>query len=147
MGLDMYLERETYFSDFKGFGEHRDALKLSCPHITRKNVKKVIEEAGYWRKDNHIHKWFVDNVQDGVDQCQRSEVSRDQLKALKELCEKSLKDKNAELLPPIEGFFFGGTDVDEWYWRGTEHTIEVIETILKIPEQEDKASYYYRSSW
>jgi hypothetical protein len=37
----------------------------------------------YWRKANAIHRWFVDVVQGGVDECQASEVTRDQLDALR----------------------------------------------------------------
>lgn len=29
----------------------------------------IIQNVGYWRKANQIHRWFVDNVQDGDDDC------------------------------------------------------------------------------
>lgn len=44
--------------------------------------KSIIEEGIYWRKANQIHKWFVDNVQDGNDDCGRYYVSKDNLKNL-----------------------------------------------------------------
>ena len=29
----------------------------------------ITDNVAYWRKANQIHKWFVDNVQDGIDNC------------------------------------------------------------------------------
>jgi len=43
-------------------------------------------EAGYWRKANAIHKWFVENVQDGNDDCGEYVVSRENLEELLCLC-------------------------------------------------------------
>jgi hypothetical protein len=43
---------------------------------------EVIEEVMYWRKANQIHKWFVDNVQDGVDDCKEYWVSEEKLQEL-----------------------------------------------------------------
>lgn len=42
---------------------------------------------GYWRKANQIHKWFVENVQDGEDDCKEYYVSREQLEKLREDCQ------------------------------------------------------------
>ena len=46
----------------------------------------IHESVGYWRKANAIHKWFVDNVQDGVDNCNSYEVSKGQLEQLLRIC-------------------------------------------------------------
>jgi len=45
-------------------------------------------ELGYWRKANAIHAWFVKNVQNGIDECQEANVTREQLTELKSLCER-----------------------------------------------------------
>jgi len=42
--------------------------------------------AAYWRKANQIHAWFVSNVQDGIDECQLSPVTREQLETLRDTC-------------------------------------------------------------
>lgn len=39
-----------------------------------------------WRKANQIHNWFVGNVQNGVDDCDAHEVSKEQLEDLLEIC-------------------------------------------------------------
>ena len=47
---------------------------------------ELVTQAGYWRKANAIHAWFVREVQGGVDECQRSEVELEKLKELGVLC-------------------------------------------------------------
>ena len=109
-------------------------------------MKEVSIDAGYWRKANAIHDWFVRECQGGVDECQPSYVAREQLVELKELCEQVLADKTkaAELLPTTSGFFFGSTDYDEYYFQDLESTIEIIDRTLTLPSEWD---IEYRSSW
>ena len=52
--------------------------------------KKSGQDAAYWRKANQIHRWFVENVQDGIDECQESDVSLGQLIELRDACKKVL---------------------------------------------------------
>lgn len=51
-----------------------------------------------------------------------------------------------ELLPTLGGFFFGGTDYDQWYVDDIEHTIDVLEKVLKDTDFE-QYSILYQSSW
>lgn len=46
----------------------------------------IYDEIAYWRKANQIHKWFVDNVQGGEDDCGNYEVSEEQLRDLLAAC-------------------------------------------------------------
>jgi hypothetical protein len=48
--------------------------------------ESIFVEVGYWRKANAIHKWFVDNVQDGYDDCDYYEVTKEKLKELLDAC-------------------------------------------------------------
>lgn len=54
-------------------------------------VCEIVYSAGYWRKSNQIHKWFVENVQDGEDDCKEYYVSIDKMKTLLETVEEVLK--------------------------------------------------------
>jgi hypothetical protein len=54
------------------------------------------KELAYWRKANHIHSWFVVNVQHGIDDHCSHEVRLDQLKTLLEIC-KDVKE-HSELI-------------------------------------------------
>lgn len=92
MGLDMYLLKETYVKNWDHMTDEEKhqvtVLKNGVPvsHIKPERIYNVVEEVGYWRKANQIHKWFVDNTQDGEDRNGKSYVSEDQLKELLELC-------------------------------------------------------------
>lgn len=126
--------------------------------IETKKGKKLVpfrsiwEEVGYWRKANHIHKWFVDCVQNGEDDCEKYEVTKSNLLDLKAVCEEvlSLKGKDEgrieEILPTTSGFFFGGTEYDEYYFSDVEATIEIINKVLETTDFE-KELVVYQSSW
>ena len=153
MGLDMYLTRKTYVKQWshqkpeeqfeititKG-GKPYDGIDIS-------NVTNIEEEVGYWRKANQIHRWFVENIQNGVDNCGEYSVSKGELEELRNICTEVLNDhsKAEELLPSASGFFFGNTDYDEWYYNDVEHTIEIIDKIFS--ESDGNQDIYYSSSW
>jgi hypothetical protein len=99
MGLDQYLEKRTFIG---AEYEYRNAtgtidITVEGKHlpIDFKRVSSINERVAYWRKANAIHQWFVDNVQDGEDDCKQYYVDQDQLKELLDLVNdviKSLKD-------------------------------------------------------
>jgi hypothetical protein len=161
MGLDMYLSKKTYVKQW----EHQSPEEKYEVVVTKGGqpvdgikagrVKYIEEEVGYWRKANQIHKWFVDNVQNGEDDCGDYYVEIDDLMNLLDVC-KQVKDdpsKAEQLLPPQSGFFFGGTEIDEYYMRDIEHTIEILESILseKVTNSQGReylsGEFYYQSSW
>lgn len=100
----------------------------------------------YWRKANQVHAWFVKNVQGGNDNCGEYYVSQDKLKELRDLCQKALDNRDPNLLPPQDGFFFGGTDIDEWYWQDLKNTIAQLDRVFALPQLSD-LSFSYNSSW
>lgn len=110
----------------------------------------------YWRKANQIHGWFVNEVADGVDDCKPLYVRRDRLEELRGLLGQALaiKDGNTDdiesqledLLPPSDGFFFGGTEYDEWYWMQVEWTYNKLNDILDNPAL-DGFDFVYSASW
>ena len=134
MGLDMYLDAKRFFwSD-------EEAPKVADLPIGYE-VKYVIIEVAYWRKANAIHQWFVDNVQNGMDDCGTYYVSREQLQELVDLCKKALANPST-----ADGFFFGPTEYDDWYVQALHATIEQIEKALTtLPE--GKWDFEYKSSW
>lgn len=53
-----------------------------------------------------------------------------------------------DLLPTQSGFFFGGTDYDEWYIDDLKNTKKALEKELgKHPQETGSTSYYYNASW
>ena len=154
MGLDMYLTGKRYMSkyfdekDAERIEKVNEVFGFEGEEDADYNAVEVSFRVGYWRKANQIHQWFVDNVQDGVDECQETWVSREQLQELVDVCKTVLADmsKAEELLPTQSGFFFGGTDYDDWYKGDLEYTVERIEKVLKDPALQ-KCDFYYQSSW
>lgn len=55
-------------------------------------------------------------------------------------------EKILELLPPTSGFFFGNTDINQWYLMQIAETIEGLEKVLKETDFE-KYHVWYNSSW
>jgi len=152
MGLDMYLTAKL--QTYKSYGKEKEH---PIRKIVRKNLKEIFSsgnieyigisfEAGYWRKANEIHQWFVDNCQEGKDNCQNSYVSREDLKKLLKICNSILKDKKLakSLLPTQSGFFFGNTKYDKWYFEDIKRTIKIIEKCLNLS---DEWEFEYHSSW
>lgn len=167
MGLDMYLIRKKYIG---AEYEHRNVkgeIKITINDVELpidfNKISYIDEKVGYWRKANAIHKWFVDNVQDGVDNCQSYYVSTEKLEKLLELCKKVKKtakvkdgiienvEEIEEILPTTDGFFFGSTDYDEWYMQDIDYTIKMLGQILreekKLNEQGFYSDFEYSSSW
>lgn len=156
MGLDMYLTGKRYMS--KTFRKADEAKQIAIaelfPELSGKTgrwgdaspVKQVEIEAGYWRKANAIHDWFVKNVQGGEDKCRPHYVSRDQLLELKAVCERVLAFRHlaTDLLPTASGFFFGGTDYDEYYFQDLEQTVKIIDDCLALPKEWE---FEYCASW
>lgn len=156
MGLDMYLNKKIYIgANYEHNGVtgsislKKDGKKIK---IDLKKVTYITEQVAYWRKANHIHKWFVDNVQEGKDECQNSYVSKEQLQELCDACRLVLNSKgkkNAkkianENLPPQSGFFFGSTEIDEWYYQDIKETLDALFPLLVV---DDGAEFEYHASW
>ena len=115
MGLDMYLKvhRSTYLPkgkrtiDLDNMKENFDDYfddEFGCS-----NSVKIVEQVGYWRKANAIHHWFVKNIQEGVDECQTSDVSKKDIDNLLNLCN--------NILDKIEGLEFIISDESKSYYE------------------------------
>jgi hypothetical protein len=148
--------------------ENQEGVFFPTGTIKNERIVEITERVAYWRKANAIHEWFVKNVQEGEDDCGEYGVSTEQLKQLIDLCketlayvkdqpkiEKTEKDWNGKeytytiydvkgdiSLPTVGGFFFGGTDYDDWYIKSLQDTIDQLEPLL-----EEEGDFYYQSSW
>lgn len=154
MGLDQYLEarvslfrgdsieREQYNKILEALGFAEGEINEGAPWIT------VSLPLASWRKANQVHEWFVQNVQNGNDDCGDYYVSDYELKELKGLCEEVLEnpEKADEILPVSSGLFFGSDKYDEYYFEQLRDTIEIIDKAL---DNEALKGYdlFYTSSW
>lgn len=169
MGLDMYLTADLYLWNYKDEDKElaRQIEKVigdlppleDSDSYRESRIKTIGIEVLYWRKANAIHQWFVDNVQDGDDDCKSYFVEEEQLKELAELCQEVIdvyedsslsdedkSDKMEELLPCTAGFFFGSQEYDEWYINDIKRTIVGINKFLET-DLAKRCDFYYRASW
>ena len=51
---------------------------------------------------------------------------------------------DTEDLDPTEGFFFGSTEKDEYYYQDLQDTVDGLTKCLELPKN---YYFYYRSSW
>jgi hypothetical protein len=152
MGLDSYLYKKSYVRSGDYYKpESRMDVEVKTggkvdERIKPERVKFIVEEVAYWRKANQIHNWFVQNVQNGIDECQSSYVSREKLEELLDVCKQVEADNDlaSTLLPSASGFFFGGTEYDEWYFKSILNTIVYLEDILSDEMADD---FEYNASW
>lgn len=168
MGLDMYLRARKYVSDY-GYQDaiERDQFEgiLSAINLDRDDICEETPSAyvevgvAYWRKANAIHNWFIENLADGVDNCEPVYVNRKDLVTLRDLMDDVLRVKDMQeanpdealptaedILPTVGGFFFGDTEYDDWYWMQVEYTRDRLATILANPKFAD-FDFEYRASW
>jgi len=156
MGLDMFLNRKVFVGqqyDHRGV-EGGCKFKIDGNEFECNNVSYVVIEGIYWRKSNQIHKWFVDNIQDGEDNCGTYYVPREALeelyKTVKKVLESRSEETAEELLPTQAGFFFGDTEYDEYYWDDLEYTKKKLEEEFEWADSVPDgfyAEWEYHSSW
>ena len=113
--------------DIRKFYEPFYAIKYSDWDTEKKyGWGRIMEEVGYWRKANEIHNWFVENVQDGEDDCcYHNEVTKETLEELLDICQTVLN--SCEL---ITGKVENGYSFDE---NGNRVYNYIDGTVVKDP--------------
>ena len=154
MGLDMYLTAKRYLwshsEQDKEIAKRIADLVEVEPDFDSKFrgasfcPKEVAIDAMYWRKANMIHQWIVDNIQEGEDDCKEYYVPREDLETLLANCVNALTNRDGDILPPSSGFFFGSTEINEYYWQDLEDTVKGLEKALSLS---DEWEFAYRASW
>lgn len=160
MGLDMYLTRRTYVKHWEHKGNDNVQVSVTLhgrpyQNIDPMRVSYIVEDVMYWRKANWIHKWFVDNVQGGDDNCGEYSVEPSQLEELMNLCKQVIDtamgtdgkiagpEDFQDILPTESGCFFGSEEYGQWYIDETERTYYALRELIS----EGAGLYYYHSSW
>jgi hypothetical protein len=154
--IDEYVSRKNYsIKNVDGEPEDNEAFKTvasllpSAKHIREHDWTGFFIKVpvGYWRKANAIHGWIVDNCANGVDECQEIYLSSEDLQNLYNSVVAVLEGKvlpSEASLEPRSGFFFGSTDMDDWYKGDLLYTRDLIKGLLDDP---DVTSVTYQASW
>ena len=161
-------DKPELYAEIKNLAGLKD---LPTPDFSNVVVKSMV---GYWRKANAIHGWIVDKCGKGVDECQTIYLSDEDLLNLRNDCIKALANPNREYqiennkvfyqlcdylnkleqpitvenyetqLQPVEGFFFGGNELSDYYFYQLEYTIDLITSLL---ESDQELNFTYQASW
>ena len=111
-------------------------------YLVKTADEQKFEEVAYWRKANQIRGWFAEHLE-GFEDNQRTEVSKQELAELVDLCKKVLKDhRYTKKLPPTSGFFFGSSDVDDYYFAKIEDTIGMVQRVIDETDWDTEKVYY-----
>lgn len=107
------------------------------------------DTVGYFRKANQIHRWFVENVQDGRDDCGTYPVSRAKISQLLGIVEAILdgKEEPREVLPTQPGFFFGNYEYGDYYMEDMKDAKRILNEILDNEDLKKDWKLQYHASW
>ena len=177
----MYLYKSTYIGANWEHREVKASIDLTIgekqiTHIKPNRISTIEEMVMVWRKANQIHGWFVQNCQDGVDNCARYCVSREQLEELLDTCKRveviiSKSEKTTTYVDAWDGGkvekvekakyhceeeiaellpptpgFFFGNYEIDDWYLGDIQ--DTIEGLTKLLSEDDESvDYYYQSSW
>lgn len=179
----MYLYRKTYVGN--KYREENERLQLVIPKtekpfidrvdkIKPERISYITEEVAYWRKANQIHNWFVENIQDGIDDCGEYWLSEESLELLIEDCKEvieSLETSSVEDSEVVVGWdgdgeikqtikIFTDTSVaqnllppTQGFFFGsyefTEYYLQDLKDTVEMlePLLKEGGDFYYRSSW
>jgi len=127
----MYLYRQQYaHPELKENLRLERAGKITTFAPERRTFLR--EEIGYWRKANHIHRWFVENVQEGSDDGHDYYVDRSELEELLKLVIKVLKHSKLVpgTVPAGRRILQNGEIQDTWEDGSIIDNPELAETLL-----------------
>ena len=145
MGLDMYLRARRYVSGWKRISTDEEKNEWETMlglfgmenFMTEDSPHGYVEFCvGYWRKAHDVHRWFVQNAQNGVDECQSTEVTREQLE--------ELRTESLRVLADLGGV--SPEDDNELGWTAYQYrqTVDQIDKALKL---DSGWELIYQASW
>lgn len=121
--------------------------------ITVESIKQgpesIVEAREYsFRKVNALQGYFEDNFEE-IQNGEEFYFDEEHILKLKKVTDWILKNKDdkdyiSKYLPPADGFFYGSSDVDEWYFQDVEHINKVMREIMSTP---NRVSYKYWAWW
>lgn len=138
-------------------GLDQSIVKMSCEsylliekwqHSDREDDFPEVEMDTVWsgRKENHIQA-FIEGEVGNVDNCGYLPLTKPDLERLVDRLARVNADHSQAgvLLPTQEGFFFGGTEYDEWYFMDIKRELEDLSALLQ--EWDEHSVYCYWAWW
>ena len=113
--------------------------------LQKEAEQSYLEYDAYFRKVNFLFKYYEDRGK-MYDQYYAF-TDADDIDDIIDRCERILKDHSLanELLPTQSGFFFGGTDYDDWYFSDVKDCLKQMKKYRKLLK--DGVTGYVIFSW
>lgn len=124
-GVDKCQRIEIDFQDMKGL---RDSCLIALAH---RNKALPNKESG--RVVN------LDEINDDI-----ATSITESIKAESQKIKTPVEVEDTLSLEPTDGFFFGSTDKDEWYYKDIEYTVDVLNSLIA---HGGGYRFYYQASW
>ncbi|MDC9612889.1 hypothetical protein PSI19_03125 [Xenorhabdus khoisanae] len=99
-------------------------------------------EVGYFRKVNFLFYWIKNNVK-SIENREPILIPQDVLKKLSSDLDKLIPANCQELFPTCNGFFFGSTEYDEYYWLDVESVRAWVKGILNDFDFDNQNLYFW----
>ena len=158
-----FYARKTTYKSFSKWDNPESTKEVNYPedlktfsdYIYDRNFKSVqtetIYQIGYFRKFNALHSYIVKTFADGIDNCQDIILYKEDVEQIKKVLDDILNahqrvEKAKEILPTQSGFFFGGTDYDEFYFEDVKVAADLMQNLLDNFDFE-KYQLIYEASW
>ena len=151
MGLDQYVGVKRHISSWRAKYEEVLMQDAICKTLGAEGLKVngVEFELQYFRKANWIHGWFAQHAPEDW-HGESFDVPRENIQELRKICAEILEKRDdelsAELLPGMQGFFFGDSNVDSYFYETVQQMYDAINKIESLKDFEDWY-YTYSASW
>lgn len=151
MGLDMYLEVNSHSvakAGWEGIGDDWYQKYGYCAYWRKanaihdwfvRNVQNGVDDCGSYEVDVESLMQLLDTVNEVLDSTKLVDgvvtngykMGEGGLVPIRQ-SGKVLEDDSVArtLLPTKEGFFFGGTEYDQWYWEDLNYTSKALKNVL-----------------
>lgn len=150
MGLDMYLEAKLHLPPYSTeLAPVRQAIGKAIGYTpptekpgndeTLMEITGVTVRVGYWRKFRQLHRWFVNNVQEGCDDCRPAYVSPEALAELEDQLDQVSDD------PESAGEYFDSEGDESMREGDIDTTLKIVVQAKQLQQQ--GWDIYYRASW
>lgn len=105
---------------------------------------KTSKSEKYFRKVNFLIPFVESKNGFSLENCETVKLTKADLVDLVERCKEVLAhhSKAKSLLPTCSGFFFGGTDYDELYFKDVQEVHDEVSDLLSTMTGRMKASFY-----
>ena len=141
----MYLRGDKFITTFDDTKRDKDgkALRVKRPVVDGFDVETHVLDLGTWRKFAPLHVYIVNEFADGVDECQRIDLSAGELRKIAKALRNNKLPKNDD----CHGCFFGD---DEWWdelkSEGEKHA-KVFDKAAEWVESTFWNNVTYQASW